>query len=181
LFFLDIRDFTPFIEKHLPFDVIHIIRRLMMMFTNLINANGGKLIEFAGDGLYAAFGFDNKINEAVNDAVRAGKEICKELKKLNDNYISKYFEEEIKIGIGLHAGKVIVGDKGIQGSSLTVMGFPVNIASRLETATKELNNNFIISDYTHSFLNGISAEAKRINLKGVSEPFSVRLIGEEYY
>jgi len=180
LFFLDIRNFTPFIEKHLPFDVIHIIRRLMMLFSNVINKNNGKLIEYAGDGLYAAFGFEKEIDEAVKSAVNAGKEIFNELKKLNENYISKYFEEDIKIGIGLHAGKVIIGDKGIEGSSLTVMGFAVNIAARLETATKELNNSFVISDSAYSYLNVADAEKKQILLKGVSDPFVVRLIGEKY-
>ncbi len=37
-FFLDIRDFTPFIEKHLPFDVIHIIRRLNILFNEVIHS-----------------------------------------------------------------------------------------------------------------------------------------------
>lgn len=73
LFFLDIRNFTPFIEKHLPFDVIHIIHRLMMLFTNVISKHDGKLIKYAGDGLYAAFGFDKKIDEAVKSALKAGR------------------------------------------------------------------------------------------------------------
>lgn len=180
LFFLDIRNFTPFIEKHLPFDVIHIIRRLMMLFTTVISKNNGKLIEYAGDGLYAAFGFEKEIDEAVKSAVNAGREIFAELKKLNENYISKYFGEEIKIGIGLHAGKVIVGIKGVEGISLTVMGFAVNIASRLETATKELNNSFVISDSAYGYLNESGAEKRQILLKGVSDPFDVRLIGENY-
>ena len=61
------------------------------------------------------------------------------------------------------------------------MGFPVNVASRLESATKELNNNFIISDYVYKFLNeSNNAPEKQIKLKGVSEPFCVRLMGEGY-
>jgi adenylate cyclase len=181
LFFLDIRDFTPFIEKHLPFDVIHIIRRLMKLFTNVINANNGKLIEFAGDGLYAAFGFDEEINAAVNNAVKAGRNIFEELNKLNSSYIKKYFDEEVKIGIGIHNGRVIIGEKGIDGASLTVMGFAVNIAARLETATKELNNSFVISENVYSYLNEVGASQKQILLKGVSVPFDVRLMGENYY
>ena len=61
------------------------------------------------------------------------------------------------------------------------MGFPVNVAARLESATKELNNNFIISDYAYKFLSeNNSAPEKQIKLKGVSEPFCVRLMGESY-
>ena len=181
LFFLDIRNFTPFIEKHLPFDVIHIIRRLMLLFSGVINKNNGKLIEYAGDGLYAAFGFDRKIEEAIKSAVKAGSEICNELEKMNANYINKYFNEEIKIGIGLHSGKVIVGMKGIEEVSLTVMGYAVNIAARLEEATKELNNNFIISETSYRYLQESGAEKKQILLRGVSKPYDVRLIGDKYY
>jgi len=88
----------------------------------------------------------------------------------------------MEIGIGLHVGKVIVGDMGVDDkSSLTAMGFPVNVAARLESATKELNNNFIISDYAYKFLSKNNNEPrKQIKLKGVSEPFNVRLIGQSF-
>lgn len=182
LFFLDIRNFTPFVEQHLPFDVIHIIRRLNVLFNEKIVQHNGKILEYSGDGFYAVFGFDEEVKEAVNNAYKAGNEILDSLKKLNENYITKYFDHEINVGIGLHAGKVIVGKTGVkENNPYTVMGFPVNVASRLEAATKELNNSFVVSDYVYKFLNGInSAEQKQIKLKGVSELFDVRLMGKEY-
>ena len=182
LFFLDIRNFTPFIEQHLPFDVIHIIRRLNIMFSDIIVKHNGKIIEFTGDGFYAVFGFDEPIKDAVNNAYTAGKQILDSLIGLNENYITKYFDHNIDVGIGLHSGKVIVGKTGVKDyNPYTVMGFPVNVAARLESATKELNNNFIISDYAYKFLSeSNSAPQKQIKLKGVSEPFWVRLMGESY-
>ena len=182
LFFLDIRNFTPFIEQHLPFDVIHIIRRLNIMFNDVIVEHKGKIIEYTGDGFYAVFGFDEPIKDAVNNAFLAGKKILNELIKLNKNYITKYFDHKIDVGIGLHSGKVIVGKTGIKDyNAYTVMGFPVNIAARLESATKELNNNFIISDYAYKFLiENNNGPQKQIKLKGVSEPFCVRLMGVGY-
>ena len=182
LFFLDIRNFTPFIGQHLPFDVIHIIRRLNIMFNDVIVEHKGKIIEYSGDGFYAVFGFDEPIKEAVNNAYTAGNQILESLIKLNENYITKYFDHQIEIGIGLHSGKVIVGKTGVKDyHPYTVMGFPVNVAARLEAATKELNNNFIISDYAYKFLNeSNNAPQMQINLKGVSEPFCVRLMGSSY-
>ena len=183
LFFLDIRNFTPFIEQHLPFDVIHIIRRLNIMFNDIIVEYKGKIIEFTGDGFYAVFGFDEPIKEAVNSAYTAGKQILDSLIRLNENYITKYFDHKIDVGIGLHSGKVIIGKTGVkENNPYTVMGFPVNVAARLESATKELNNNFVISEYVYEMLNGRSdsAEQKKIRLKGVSEPFCVRLMGKGY-
>ena len=182
LFFLDIRNFTPFIEQHLPFDVIHIIRRLNIMFNDIISANKGKIIEYAGDGFYAVFGFDEPIKEAVNNAYSAGNQILSSLINLNESYINKYFDHKIDIGIGLHSGKVIVGKTGVKEyHPYTVMGFPVNVAARLEAATKELNNSYIISDYAYKFLNeNNNAPKRQIELKGVSESFCVRLLGSSY-
>jgi adenylate cyclase len=182
LFFLDIRNFTPFIEQHLPFDVIHIIRRLNIMFNEIIVEHKGKIIEYTGDGFYAVFGFEEPIKEAVNNAYAAGKQILSSLIGLNENYIVKYFDHKIDVGIGLHSGKVIAGKTGVkEHSPYTVMGFPVNVAARLETATKELNNNYIISDDAYKYLNeSNNAQEKQIKLKGVSEPFCVRLMGESY-
>ena len=181
LLFLDIREFTPFIEKHLPFDVIHIVRRLNIVFNEVITKRKGKIIEFSGDGVYAVFGFDEPVNNAVNNAYEAGTQILSSIQKLNENYITKYFDYQIKVGIGLHAGRVIVGKTGVQENNpYTVMGLPVNIASRLESSTKELNNNFIVSEYVYDMLTNQNdaSERKQINLKGVSETFLVRLLGK---
>ncbi|MBT8386793.1 MAG: adenylate/guanylate cyclase domain-containing protein, partial [Ignavibacteria bacterium] len=143
----------------------------------------GKIIEYSGDGFYAVFGFDQPVNIAVNNAYEAGKQILASLPKLNDNYITKYFDYKIDVGIGLHAGRVIVGKTGVkENNPYTVMGFPVNVAARLESSTKEMNNNFIVSDYVYGMLADQNSlpEQKQINLKGVSEPFLVRLMGEPF-
>ena len=83
----------------------------------------------------------------------------------------------------MHAGRVIVGKTGVkENNPYTVMGLPVNVAARLESSTKELNNNFIVSEYVYDMLadqNGLP-EQKQINLKGISEPFLVRLMGKPF-
>lgn len=183
LMFVDIRNFTPFIEQHLPFDVIHLIRRLNFLFNEVVDAGKGKIIEFLGDGFYAVFGLDEGIDSAVRNAADTGLKILDRLKHLNESYISKYFDVEIEVGVGLHFGKVILGEKGIGETQIfTAMGFAVNVAARLETATKELNNNFIVSEDVFRLLDGKinSAVQKQIKLKGITEPFCVRLIGEKY-
>ncbi len=50
LFFLDIRNYTPFVETHLPFDVIHIVRKLFAVFQNIIKSNGVRLWNPRGMG-----------------------------------------------------------------------------------------------------------------------------------
>lgn len=183
LFFLDIRDFTPFVESHVAADVIYVVRKLFSNFQNIIRINHGQIIETSGDGFYAAFGFDRDIKEAANASVRAGHSIIENLKMLNARSFTKNLNRSIEIGIGIHAGKVATGTIKLAGKDhLIVMGYPVNIASRLEASTKELNNNFIISDTVYDLLEKPQSSVSSIELllKGVTTPIKIHLMGAPY-
>jgi adenylate cyclase len=183
LFFIDIRNFTPFIEAHLPFDVIHIMRRVFALFRNAISQYGGEIIDTAGDGLYAVFGLNSGIRKAAEAAVLTGLKILQDIRIFNNTYMRPYFNHSFEVGIGVHVGKVIVGNVGIGLSdNLTVMGYPVNVAARLQAATKELNNSFVISEHAFRLLKNppYSAGCAFLNLKGVSNPYEVKLIGKPY-
>ena len=93
----------------MPFDVIHIINRLYLLFEKVIKRFKGAIIETAGDGLYAAFGFDTSVIDAATNAYRAATNIFKELQNFNKDYLNPYFSHSINIGIGIHAGRVIMG------------------------------------------------------------------------
>ena len=183
LFFLDIRNFTLFMEAYLAFDVIHVIRRLFSLFRKCVEENHGRIIETAGDGFYAVFGLESPIQTAVNDAYNAGQLILNELDIFNTQYLKKYFNHEFQVGIGLHMGRVIVGNIGIGvNNNLTVMGMPVNIASRIQAATKEVNNSFLISDSVHHLLNVPPKTTQvKIALKGVKDLFNIHLCGKAYH
>lgn len=182
LFFLDIRNFTPFIETYLPFDVMYITRKLFNVFYSIIIKHKGKLIETAGDELFAVFGLETSIREAADDSTSAGLEIISELGKLNNSYFNPYFFKEFEVGIGIHSGKVIIGELSYNGQTKsTVMGLAVNIASRIQDATKDLNNSMIVSE---EVLNHSSKKQKyqsaQINLKGVTLDYNIYLLGNEY-
>ena len=92
------------------------------------------------------------------------------LKDLNA-YLSKQFDTEFRIGIGIHVGSVIVGEMGHpQKMQFTAIGDAVNIASRIESATKELQVSLLVSEQVQALLGdaaryGVSG---RVNLKGKS-------------
>jgi class 3 adenylate cyclase len=183
LFFLDIRNFTPLVEKHQAFDVIHIIKKLFSSFQNIIRIHRGRIIETSGDGFYAAFGFDRNVNEAVNEAVQAGIAILKTLENLNTRSFEKTLHQRIEVGIGVHVGKVATGNLHLGSQDhFVIMGYPVNVASRLQAATKELNNNFIVSAAVFKLLENPRPDIHPItvNLKGVTDPCEVHLIGRSY-
>jgi adenylate cyclase len=184
LFFLDIRNFTPLAERHQAVDVIHIVRKLFSTFQNIIRIHHGRIIETSGDGFYAAFGFDCDIKEAVNASVDAGMAILKILDNLNTKSFEKNLDQRIDVGIGIHAGKVATGNLQLgMKEHFVVMGYPVNVASRLQSATRQLNNNFIVSSEVFRMLKNaalLNNKALAIDLKGLSVPCEVHLIGMAY-
>ncbi|MXV50623.1 2Fe-2S iron-sulfur cluster binding domain-containing protein [Pedobacter sp. HMF7647] len=183
LFFLDIKDFTSLIESNLPFDVMHILRRLFNIFKKAIEKHEGKILETAGDGLYAVFGLNNdSIAETAQNAVDAAHAINIELDLCNEQYFS-LFGKSFEVGIGIHAGNTVVGSIGLGiNNNLTVMGFAVNVASRLQSLTRSLNNNIIISRTILKRLTSLPEQkiAKKIKLKGVSKFMTAYLIGREF-
>ena len=182
LMFLDIRNFTHIVENHPAFDVIHIIRKLFSSFQSRIENNKGKIVETTGDGLYAVFGYETKKERSAQLAVEASYSMLEDLETLNETYFIPHFEERINAGIGIHIGKVVSGTVrlGTQDHSV-VMGYAVNIASRLQNATKELNNDFIVSSGIYNLLiNSSTVEPKAIFVKGVSSPLTVYLMGKPY-
>ena len=183
LFFLDIRNFTPLVAKHQALDVIHIVKRLFSRFQNIIRIHRGQIIETSGDGFYAAFGFDRDVKEAVNAAVQAGMAILETLENLNAQSFEKNLHQRIDVGIGVHVGKVATGNLHLGSKDhFVVMGYPVNVASRLQTATKELNNNFIVSSAVYKVLQNPLLKSKpvKVNLKGVTGSCEVHLMGKAY-
>ena len=183
LFFLDIRNFTPLAEKHQAIDVIHIVKKLFSTFQHIIRIHHGRIIETSGDGFYAAFGFDHDVKQAVNAAVQAGMTILKTLENLNARSFERNLHQRIDVGVGVHVGKVATGSIQLGSKEhFVVMGYPVNVASRLQAATKELNNNFIISSAVFSVLRDpeLSSVPVTVNLKGVSEPCELYPIGRAY-
>jgi adenylate cyclase len=182
LMFLDIRNFTHIVENHPAFDVIHIIRKLFSSFQSTIERHKGKIVETSGDGLYAVFGFDTRKGHSAQAAVEAAYLMLEDLQTLNETYFIPHFEEQIRAGIGIHIGKVVSGavTLGKEDRSV-VMGYPVNIASRLQDATKELNNDLIVSGEIYSLLiDPPVLQAKTIMLRGISNPLSVYSLGKAY-
>lgn len=183
LFFLDIRDFTPFMEAYLPFDVIHIVRRLFAFFQQAIEQHRGRIIDTAGDGFYAVFGFETGLSAAANQAFAAARRIQSDLDDFNRSYAVKYFSHRFQAGIGLHAGRVIVGNIGIGvNNNLTVMGLPVNAASRIQAATKTLNNDLVVSESFYELLTPPPpAQTARLHLKGLRDEYRLRLCGNSFF
>ncbi len=145
--FSDLRNFTTFSEAHLPYDTVHILNRYFFSMGDAILRNGGYIDKYMGDGIMALFGLRESDPERVcRQAVRAGLQMLDALKKLN-RYLRDQFSVEFTMGIGIHYGEVIVGHTGHpKKKQFTAIGDTVNVASRMETATKEFHAHLFVSD-----------------------------------
>jgi adenylate cyclase len=183
ILFLDIRNFTGLMEAQPEQTVIQILRRLFTAFNQIVKNLQGKVVDIAGDNLYAVFGLQSSLREAANNAYQAAKIIFQTVNLFNDSYSVPFYAGPLEIGIGLHTGNVFVGEFGLDApAQLSVMGLPVNIAARLQAKTKELNNDLLISEETYRLLesDNNAFQQQTVNLQGISHGQQVRLAGKPY-
>ncbi len=167
--FTDIRGFTSFSEKALPYDVIHILNRYFQKMGKTVLANSGYIDKYIGDGLMALFGVGNtNAFEVCQTATKAAVTMIEELHSLN-LYLQKHFSIQFQIGIGLHFGSVILGEIGHpEKKQFTAIGDNVNFASRIESTTKKAGAEILASDVFYEIIkNSVSKERIfETNIKG---------------
>jgi adenylate cyclase len=180
ILFSDIRDFTPFAESHLPYDVIHILgryfkqgRRAGAAPRRLHRQVHGR--RHHGDLRPRA---SERPPRPVIDAVAAAIGMQESLREFNV-YIKSQFDTEFKIGIGVHFGPVIVGEMGHpEKMHFTAIGDTVNIASRIESATKALGAPILVSHAVRQQLGDAVrfGASEQVNLKGKTGPTLVHQV-----
>jgi adenylate cyclase len=144
--FSDIRSFTKYCEDKSPQEVVAFLREYQSIMVEIIFKYNGTLDKFIGDGIMATFGTPTMSPDDADNAINAAKEMSSALNRYNMGRIQAGLGE-IKIGIGIHYGQAIVGSIGSENRlEYTVIGDVVNIASRLESATKELKREIVFSE-----------------------------------
>lgn len=145
ILFIDVRQFTKIAEHKLPYDVVYILNKYYAVCGKIIEANGGRLDKFIGDGIMAIFDGDADIGTNCRNAMVAASRISENMKMLNSQ-MKLDFDEEMRFGMGIHAGEAIVGMMGYgQTVSETAVGDNVNVASRLEELTKTYKCQLVVS------------------------------------
>lgn len=143
--FADIRGFTTISEGKLPYDVVFLLNRYFRATGQAVEAAGGRLDKFIGDGVMAIFGLSQEPQVACRQALDAARRMALALADLNEA-MSGDLDQPLRIGIGLHAGPAIVGEMGYaRAAQITAIGDTVNTASRLEALTKEFAVELVVS------------------------------------
>lgn len=152
ILFQDIRGFTTISERTDPTILVRMLNQFFTEMVAAVEAEGGIVKQFTGDGVMAIFGALKEHPDAPARAVRAAIGMVHRLESLNVR-LQEQNLPTLRIGVGVHTGEVVVGligpDERVE---YTVIGDPVNLASRIEGLTKELQATIVISETTASRL-----------------------------
>jgi adenylate cyclase len=176
--FADLRDFTRLAETRLPYDVVFILNRYCQDMGQAIEAAGGYVDKFIGDGVLALFGLDVAPAQASGQALQAARAMFARLGELN-RALAGDLEAPLRMGIGIHVGPAVVGEIGYGRSrSLTAVGDTVNIASRLQTLAKSHGCELVVSEdlLRSAGLDLSHAPRHETEIRGRAAPIAIRTL-----
>ncbi len=139
----DLRDFTAISDLWPRDDVIQLLNDYFDAMSDPIERHGGEILKFMGDGLLAIFPLSKP--SACEDLLTAIREGQEAMAQLNEQH-KRLGRELLRYGVGVHVGDVMYGNIGSRRRlDFTVIGPAVNVASRLESLTKEVKRPVLLS------------------------------------
>jgi class 3 adenylate cyclase len=164
--FTDVRDFSAFAAESDAKEVVAALNRLFEVVVPVVSRHGGHVDKFEGDGLLAVFGAPAPYRDHARRATRAAIEICRRVNEREQ-------AGDLRVGVGVNTGRVVAGAVGGAGRlNFSVIGGAVNVAARVEAATRELDRDVLLTAATAEQLpDDIKIESVGAHsLKGVAEP-----------
>jgi len=150
--FADLRGFTKLCEKTEPEILIKMLRECFGKLISIVRANGGTIDKLIGDSLMVVWGNPLPQPDHAERAVASGLEMQVAMRYLRRKWQNR-LGCRIDLGIGINTAEVVVGTIGSdQFCDYTVLGYGVNIASRIERSCS--GGEICISAQTASLLNG---------------------------
>lgn len=143
--FADVVGFTMLSEALEPEQVMELLRDIHGWMEKAIFGCDGSIEGYIGDAVLAIFGFPESGENDATNALRCAYELLTAAQAWNQARAERHLSP-INIGIGLHFGPVVLGDVGTEEFvEFTVIGDTVNIASRLQQATRNLQCDLVVS------------------------------------
>lgn len=177
--FCDIRGFSTMSEKLPPEKVVALLNEYFECMVEVVFRNKGTLDKFIGDGMMVLFGAPEDDTYQEEHAMKTAIEMQTELRRMAEKWKSEGVV--IRSGVGINSGPAVVGNIGSsRRMDYTAIGDTVNLASRLESATKELGVGILISEYTYIALKGNFRfkEMGSIHVKGRTEAIQTYTLDE---
>jgi len=175
ILFSDVRGFTSISEALKPEELREYINAYLTDMSGIIRGrHRGTLDKYIGDAIMAFWGAPVDDAQHARNGVLAALDMQKERRVLNEKFAARGWPT-LKIGVGVNSGNVRVGDMGSQvRRAYTVMGDPVNVASRLEGRTKYYGVGILVGEPTRNAVQDVVfREVDRIKVKGKDEAVTI--------
>jgi adenylate cyclase len=175
--FSDLRGFSAISERVSPEMGVKVINYYLQVMTDVVDQYQGVINDFMGDGMLIIFGAPIEREEDSQRAIACG--IAMQLAMTDVNQYNNTLNlPPLEMGIGIHGGEVLAGNIGSQKrAKYTVMGSPVNLASRIESYT--VGGQVLISQDLLKQVGSILRVDGELHVhpKGFAEPITVYEIG----
>ena len=165
ILFCDVSHFT---EAAAQSEATEIVARLNALFETvvpIVARHRGHVDQFIGDGLMAVFGAPERMDDHADRAVQCAVELSR--------IVNSRRPGDFTVGVGVNSGSVVAGAVGGAGRlAFSVIGDAVNLASRVEAATRDLGDPVLITSTTRDLLSEtIEVESRGVqDLKGYGQP-----------
>jgi class 3 adenylate cyclase len=176
MLFVDICDFTAFAENASAREVVAHLNEFFNLVVPIVIEARGHANKFIGDGVLAVFGAPDRHPDHADCALRAAERLA--------DAVADRYDGRLRVGIGINSGPVMVGTVGGGGRlEFTVIGDPVNVAARVEEATRDTGDAILLTESTRALLGeswrGRLEERGSMPLKGKSEPIPLYALRAE--
>lgn len=164
ILFCDVRGFTSYAEQATAPEVIATLNEMFAAIVPVVEKHGGHVDKFLGDGMLAVFGSPRPLADHADRAVEAA---CEIVRVVADG------PSGLTVAAGVNSGTVVAGPLGGAGRlNFSVIGDAVNVAARVEAATRQTGDDVLITDATRRLLVGDRTFEPRggMALKGKAEP-----------
>ena len=166
---LDVRGYTAFAHRATAREAIALLSELFAVAIPIVEAHGGRVHQLLGDGVLAFFGVPEALPDHADRAFEAAVELATD--------VDASLGGRCPIGIGVNSGLVVTGAVTAgRTSELVVIGDPVNVAARVEAATRELGEVVLVTEATRCLLErnaGRLVPRGAIVAKGKPDPLAV--------
>lgn len=184
ILFSDVRGFTSISEALSSGDLGEYINEYLTVMSTIIRSTyKGTLDKYIGDAIVAFWGAPVDDRDHARNGVLAALDMQRECIPLNEKFARRGWPQ-LKMGVGVNSGRVHVGDMGSAvRRAYTVMGDPVNVASRLEARTKHYGVGILVGENTKkSVADVVFKEIDKVKVKGKDEALTIyEAVGLEGY
>lgn len=147
--FADVAGYTTMAEALPPYDIVHMLNRFFSGAAEVIEAHAGRVDNYMGDAVLALFGVHGEPAPTVA-AIKSGIGLLEVAADLN-HYMERIYGHTFAVRIGVDYGEVVFGLLGADETAReTAIGDAVNVASRLQTANKQVGTTMLVSEAVQS-------------------------------